>query len=74
MWRGGSFWFNILENHKTWGRIYWAQICIKGGGGLQPDSPPQTRNLKNTDLVDIISSVLRDLPFSQNQPLKSADD
>ena len=39
-------------------------------GGLQPGSPPQTRNLKNTDLVDIISSVLRDLPFSQNQPLK----
>jgi hypothetical protein len=36
---------------------------------------PQNRNLKNRGFVDImISEVLRDFPFSRNQPLKSADD
>jgi hypothetical protein len=36
--------------------------------------PPQNWNLKNPGLVDImISKVLCDFPFSQNQPLKSAD-
>jgi len=36
---------------------------------------PQNRNLKKpTDFVDTISEVLRDLPFSRNQTLKSADD
>ena len=46
------------------------------GRGLPGCSPPnpQNRNLKNTDLVDIISKVLRDFPFSRNQPLKSDDD
>jgi hypothetical protein len=47
-----------------------------GAAWLQP--PSQTlhnRNLKNTDLVDImISKVLRDLPFSLNEPLKSANE
>jgi hypothetical protein len=38
--------------------------------GLQPNC-----NFKNTDFVDIkIFNVLHHLPFSQNQPLKSADD
>ena len=45
----------------------------KGEGGLPGCSPPQDRNLKNTDFVDIVSNVLRDLSFSLNQPLKSAD-
>jgi hypothetical protein len=50
-----------------------------GGGGLPGGSPtpanPQNCNLKNTDFVGImISRVLRDCPFSKNQPLKSADD
>jgi hypothetical protein len=48
-----------------------------GGGGYRAANPLQThqnRNLKNTDFVDIISKLLRDLPFSRNQPLKSADD
>jgi hypothetical protein len=35
---------------------------------------PQNRNLKNTDFVDMISKVLRNFLFSQNQPMKSADD
>jgi hypothetical protein len=46
-------------------------------GGYRAAAPPQTtqnQNLKNTDFVDIISNVLRDLPFSLNQPLKSAND
>jgi hypothetical protein len=46
-----------------------------GAAGLQPPQTPQIRNFKNTDFVYItISIVLRDLPFSRNQPLKSADD
>ena len=43
-----------------------------GAAGLQP--PLSKRNLKNTDLVQrMISKVLLDLPFSLNQPPKSAD-
>jgi hypothetical protein len=47
-----------------------------GAAGLQPPTKPlQNRNLKNTYFVDImISKVLRDLHFSRNQTLKSADD
>jgi hypothetical protein len=47
------------------------------GGGCRAAAPqtPQNRNLKNTDFVDIVvSKVLRNFPFSGNQPLKSADD
>jgi hypothetical protein len=41
--------------------------------GLQT---PQNRNLrKKTDFVYVVrSNILRDFPFSQNQPMKSADD
>jgi hypothetical protein len=48
----------------------------EGGVGcsLAAAPNPQNQNLKNTDFVDMmISKVLRDLPFSWNQPLKSAD-
>jgi hypothetical protein len=47
----------------------------EGGGaaGLQPPNP-KTEYFK-TDFVGIVTSkVLRDLPFSRNQPLKSDDD
>jgi hypothetical protein len=56
------------------------QGCIQGGGGCRaaaspPPQIPQNRNLKNTGFVPIvISEILLDLPFSRNQPLKSADD
>jgi hypothetical protein len=49
----------------------------KGVGGCRAAAPqkPQNWNLKYTDFVDtMISRVLRDFPFSRNQPLKSADD
>jgi hypothetical protein len=45
--------------------------------GLPGCSPPNTPKLKfkNTDFVNtMISRVLRDLPCSQIQPLKSADE
>jgi hypothetical protein len=48
-----------------------------GGGGCRAAArqTPKTEILKKTDFVDImISKVLRDFPFSRNQPLKSADD
>jgi hypothetical protein len=52
------------------------QGCTQGweAASLQPpQSPnPQTRYLKNTDSVDIISDVLRHFPFSRNEPLQSA--
>jgi hypothetical protein len=47
---------------------------LRGSAGLQPSQTPQNRDLK-TDFVDtMISEVLRELPFSRNQPLKSAGD
>jgi hypothetical protein len=47
------------------------QKCTQGGGAVGPPN----RNLKNTYFVEtMITNVLRDLPFSGNQPLKSADD
>jgi hypothetical protein len=46
-----------------------------GAAVLQPPKTPKPEIKKNTDIVDIIiSKVLRDFPFSRNQPLKSADD
>jgi hypothetical protein len=45
------------------------------GCSLPSPPPPPNPNLKNTDYVEAkISSVLRDLPISRDQPLKSADD
>ena len=47
----------------------------RGPAGLQFPQTPQNRTLKSTDFVHImISKVLRDFPFSRNQPLKSAAD
>jgi hypothetical protein len=48
----------------------------RGTAGLQPTPPkPPIRNLKNAYFVGImIAKVLHDIPFSQNHPLKSADD
>jgi hypothetical protein len=54
---------------RTQGRTH------RGGGGCWAASPqnPKNQNLKH--LVDIMTSkVLRGLPFSRNQPPKSADD
>jgi hypothetical protein len=45
--------------------------------GCSPSQTPpaQNRNLKKTNCLHVmISKVLRDFPFSINQPLKSADD
>jgi hypothetical protein len=53
------------------------QANTSRAGGLPGCSPPHTqnRNIKNTDLLDImISKVLCGFPFSRNQPLQSADD
>jgi hypothetical protein len=47
--------------------------AAKGGGsGLSPTAPfpPEVDSLQNTDFVDtMISNILRDFPFSLNQPL-----
>jgi hypothetical protein len=49
--------------------------CTQGGELLPSNSlPPPNQNSKNSDLTDtMISKVLHDLPFSQNQPLKSVN-
>jgi hypothetical protein len=46
------------------------------GGVLQPgSSTPKNRNLKKIYFVDAMTcNVLRDLPFSRNDPLKLSDD
>jgi hypothetical protein len=48
-----------------------------GGRGVCWAATPLKLKLKkkNTDFLDmIVSNVLLDLPFSRNQPMKSADD
>jgi hypothetical protein len=53
------------HTQEGWGR----------GATAHPPKPPKLKLKKNTDFVAImISKVLRDLPFSRNQPLKSPDD
>jgi len=44
-----------------------------GGGGVLAGCTPPNRNLENIFTGTIISNVLRDVRFSRNQPLKSAD-
>ena len=70
--KGCTFLVGINEN------IAQEQGSTQAGGGCRAAAPPKTpqnRNLKSTDFVDIIiSKVLRDFPFSRNQPLTSADD
>jgi hypothetical protein len=48
----------------------------QGGGGCRAAGPPspQNRNKKKDFIDTMVSKVLRDLLFSRNQPLKSADD
>jgi hypothetical protein len=47
----------------------------KAGCRAATPQTPHNWNLRNTNFVDImISEVLRDFPFSQNQPLMVADD
>jgi hypothetical protein len=47
----------------------------EGLPGCSPRNPPNPKVKKKTDFIVIMmSKVLRELPFSQNQPLKSADD
>jgi hypothetical protein len=54
---------------------HWAHPRGKEGCRAAAPKTPQNRNLRNTDFVDImIPNVLRDISFSRNQPLKSADD
>jgi hypothetical protein len=67
-------WHNVL--HRC------VQGRTQGGGGSRRAAAPshtpkrpKRKFKKNIDFVDImISKVLRDFPFSRNQPLKSADD
>ena len=57
-------------------RMFRDRGATKGGGaaGLQPLPKTPKPKFKNTDFVDIMISILRDFPFSRNQPLKLADD
>jgi hypothetical protein len=57
--------------------------CVEGkahpgwGGGaaeLKPPNPKKLKFKKHAFVAIMISKVLRDLPFSRNQPLKSADE
>jgi hypothetical protein len=51
------------------------RILVGGWAVRQQPPPPQNWNLKDTGFVDImILEVLCYFHFSQNQPLKSADD
>jgi hypothetical protein len=81
-----SFHGKHCHTHKFLKKIYKAvkkncycltrALPVEGLLGCRlPPQTPQNRNLKNIDFVDImIQKVLCDLPLSQNQPLKLADD
>jgi hypothetical protein len=61
---------------------FWQSLSVKnhwpiqGGKGCRAATIPKAKvEKKNTDFVDtIIPKIIRDLRFSLNQPLKSADD
>jgi hypothetical protein len=45
------------------------------GGGLKPGSPKPKKIKKKKIFVNtLMTNIFRDLPFSQNRTLKSADD
>jgi hypothetical protein len=47
----------------------------KGGGCSETATPPPYKLKKKADFADtMVSNVSSDLPFSRNQPLKSADE
>lgn len=51
------------------------QERTKRGGGAAGIQPHPQIGMKKTGIVEtMISNILRNLPFSQNQPRKSADD
>jgi hypothetical protein len=74
-WGAGGCWQFISENYHPESKFY-RQEGNRGGGDFwaAANQSPQNRNLK-TDFLDImVSKVLCYLPFSLNQPLKSAVD
>jgi hypothetical protein len=70
---------NVCRNSEKFPEFHLTVHQIHRGapkGGCWGAAPPKPKNqdLKNTDYVDVmISNVLRDLPFSRNQPLKLVD-
>jgi hypothetical protein len=73
-------WITKKLDGRAWTGFIWLSIenrgRTQGGLGCQDAAPPEPPNpkLKKHIFVDImISKVLRDFPFSRNQPLKSAD-
>jgi hypothetical protein len=65
--------FNVSEKGKKENFVL-NRGAPNGGCRAAAPTPPKPK-FKKRDFVDIvISSVLRDFPFSRNQPLKSADD
>ena len=78
----GPQWDLVLEKWKKWYRCRYCYMITNGRrapkGALKvwttPHPPKKTEIFKNTDFVDaMISHVLRDLLFSRNQQVKSAD-
>jgi hypothetical protein len=65
-----------LELADDWCYVLWnMRTPTKGEGGLAAcSSPPQIKIYKRVFVDRMISKVLRDLPFSRNQPLELADD
>jgi len=61
--------------HMETSCILWPQARMQRGEGLQSSSPP-TKSKKKVFIfcTDGDMKLLRDLAYSRNQPLKSADD
>lgn len=56
------------------GEVQQVRIQRAGKGGLQPPTQIEVLKKDRFSVDTMISIVLRDLPFRQNQPLKTTDD
>jgi hypothetical protein len=62
-----------LSSHTTGVNTVCPMVRGAPKGGCQKAAPlPQIKIKKTIHFVDIIPNVLHDLPFSQNEPMKSA--
>jgi hypothetical protein len=67
--------FTRLYNRHTSSGTRGAPEAANGEAGLLPPPPPKKKKLKKTHFVErMISIILCDLPFGQNQTLNLTDD
>jgi hypothetical protein len=68
-----GMWCLRRRTDKVGNELTTDRCALKGGGGCQIAAPPKLKFKKTHFTHNMIQNVLRDLHFSLNQPLKSAD-